>query len=121
MNLPHEIALMLACARVDVEHDTQETIQTLCKSGVDWDEFIKQCIRHKVLPLVHHNLSRIGSVMPQEVQSQLEETYIFENSLHNHALVEELFPVLDLLKKNRIMAVPFTRLAVVCALWYKGH
>jgi len=108
MHLSTEIKLMIACARVQVDQETRGKIQRLSRANIDWDKFVKICIRHKVLPLVFRNLVLFCKAsFPEELKTELENTYIFENSLHNFFLVEQLFFILDLLKKNEITAVPF--------------
>ncbi len=99
---------MIACARVQVDQETGEKIQRLSRGRIGWDKFVKICIRHKVLPLVFRNLVLFcKDSFPEKLKTELENTYIFENSLHNFSLVEQLFFILDLLKKNGITAVPF--------------
>lgn len=108
MYFSNEIELMIACARVEVDPQGLEKIQQLTSQVIDWDKLVKECIRHKVLPLVFQNLTLIcRDSFPENLKKQLEDGYIFENSLHNFSLVEQLFSVLELLKKNSIMAVPF--------------
>lgn len=99
---------MLACARVRVDQEQVTRIQQAAAGIVDWDAFIQTCIRHKVLPLVFQNLTSIcPDSFPEHLKSKLDNGYIFENSLHNHALVEELFVILNVLQKHNITAVPF--------------
>jgi len=70
--------------------------------------FVKICFRHKVLPLVFQNLELIGkNFFPENLKTQLKNTYIFENSVQNFFMIEQLFFILELLKKNEITAVPF--------------
>jgi len=83
---------MTACARVQVDQETEGKIQLLSRGKIDWDRFVKICIRHKVLPLVFQNLVLFcKESFPEKLKTELENTYIFENSLHNFALVEQLF------------------------------
>jgi hypothetical protein len=104
----NEIALMMACARVCVDQETEKRIRLLAGGRIDWDQFVNMSIRHKVLPLVFQNLSLIcKDSFPENLKNRLETTYIFENSVHNLSLVEQLFVILDLLKKKQITAVPF--------------
>jgi len=108
MKFSNEIKLMIACARVQVDPETGEKIGLLSRNKIDWDTFVKICIRHKVLPLVFQNLVLFcKDSFPEKLKTELENRYIFENSLHNFSLVEQLFFILDLLKKNEITAVPF--------------
>lgn len=108
MKFSNEIKLMTACAMVYVDKETKEKIQLLSRGKIDWDKFVKICIQHKVLPLVFQNLVLFcKDSFPEKLKTDLENTYIFENSLHNFSLVEQLFFILDLLKKNEITAVPF--------------
>lgn len=107
MKLSNEIELMLACARVIVDQETEKKIQLLARDKIDWEKLVSMCTRHKVLPLVFQNLSLVcKDSFPENLKSRLENTYIFENSVNNLSLVEQLFVVLDLLEKNEITAVP---------------
>ncbi len=108
MDLTAENRLLVACARVLVDQETEERICWLAREKIDWDVLVASCIRHKVLPLVFQNLTLIGKdFFPEKLAVQLQNSYIFENSLHNWSLVEQLFFILDVLKKNEITAVPF--------------
>ena len=99
---------MTACARASVDHNFREKIQQLVASGFDWDTFIAACIRHKVFPLVYQNLVKYcPDTFPVELKSQLVKNYIIENLVNSLALVEQLFRILELLKKSGIKAVPF--------------
>lgn len=108
MNLSNEIELMIACARVAVDRPAEEKIQVLAGEITDWDGFVKLCMQHKVLSLVFQNLSVIGEEsFPGALKTELEDNYLFENAVNNLSLVEQLFSILEVLKKNDIAAVPF--------------
>ena len=108
MNYSPEKALMIACARVMVDSRSLGKIQQLASAGLDWEEFVRQCIKHKVLPLVFDNLVEYcPESIPAELKARLEHQYILPNGLRNLELVEQLVRILELLKKNDIMAVPF--------------
>ena len=108
MNFPDETALMIACARATVDHNSIGKIQQLVADGLDWDAFIAVCIRHKVLPLVYQNLvEHCPDTFPVELKSQHVKNYIIENFINSLALVEQLVRILELFKKSEIKAVPF--------------
>jgi len=108
MKLSNEIELMIACARVCVDQETEKKIQLLARDKIDWDKFVSMSTRHKVLPLIFQNLTLIcKDSFPENLKIRLENTYIFENAVQNFSMIEQLFFILELLKKNEITAVPF--------------
>ena len=105
MKYSNEISLILACARIDADPDA--VAQKIKKAGFDWDMFIRVCIRHKVLPLVFNGLLKNHKDdIPESVKTNVE-TYLFENSVNNYALIEKLFLVLEQFERNGIQALPF--------------
>jgi len=88
MNLSIEIRLMIACARVRVDGAVEKDIRELAKGIEDWDNFVRLCIEHKVLPLVFQNISVIGEMyFPDDLRRQVEDSYVFENAVHNVSLI----------------------------------
>ncbi len=80
MNFSPETRLMIASAKAAVDHKSVGEIEQLVADGLDWDAFIAACIRHKVLPLVYHNLvEHCPDTFPVELKSQLVKNYIIEN------------------------------------------
>jgi hypothetical protein len=108
MNLHVATQLMTTLARGRLTEADMARARELAGQGVEQDDFIYLCLRHKVLPLVFHNLAQVCSgIFPEDFLGQVEKGYIFENSLHNLALAEELFLVRGLLGGSGIEAVPF--------------
>lgn len=103
-----EMKLMIACARTNPGPGQVMRIQQLADRNINWEQMVLTSIRHKVLPLVFQNLCDCcPDSFPEEIRTRVEESYIFENALNNHALVETLFSILSLMETHNIQVVPF--------------
>jgi Uncharacterised nucleotidyltransferase len=101
-----EIELLLCCARTNVTPATAERIGTIQKD-CDWDYVLQVAARHRVLPLLFHNLNAIcPKAVPQPVLTQLHH-HFQANALRNMALTQELLKVVDLFQERDIPVIPF--------------
>jgi hypothetical protein len=101
-----EANLLLCCAR-NGDSDLNGRIQEILLAGVDWTLVANLADRHRVTPLVYRQLSRIApDVLAQPALRPIVERFfgIAKRNLH---LTKELLLLVDLLRKNEIVAVSF--------------
>lgn len=102
-----EIELILYCSRIHIDSQTAEYIKGLLHRGIDWSYLIKTTLQFGSTPLLFWNLIRLFSEeIPKSVSTQLHDILAI-NAIRNVVLKEELFKLLELLKKHEIPAIPF--------------
>ncbi len=103
--IEHE--LLLACARVKVEHETVDEIRVYLSEHIDWEYLIRIALRHGVIPLLSRNLAKtFPEVLPGDVKDRLGK-YFLTNAQRNLLLTGEMLKVLDLFEAQGILAIPF--------------
>jgi hypothetical protein len=101
-----EIELLLCCARRNVTSATADRIVTLQKD-CDWAYLLQVADRHRVLPLLFHNLNAIcPKMVPQAVLTQLRN-HFQANALRSMFMTQELLKVVDLFQEGNIPVIPF--------------
>jgi Uncharacterised nucleotidyltransferase len=101
-----EIELLLCCARTSITPTTAERIRTLQKD-CDWAYLLQVADRHRVLPLLFHNLNALcPKVVPQAVLTQLRN-HFQANALRSMSLTQELLKVVALFQERNIPVIPF--------------
>lgn len=91
-------SLLLHCLSTEIEEIEPARLEGL--SGSDWDEVIKQSIRHRVASLLYNRL-RTNTHIPAEVVQRLRAIYL-QNVVRNTQLYNELSRVLKALKSEDI-------------------
>lgn len=96
---------MLSCARKSMDEFTLKKVKESLKSELDWEYIIKNAGEHGLLPLLHHNLSKLdeGDV-PENVLDYLRKQYNV-NVAKNLLYYEELGTVLRVFKEEVIEVI----------------
>ncbi len=103
----HETELLLSCAHSRCDSQTSEKIRALCQEHLDWPYLIRLSFRHGVMPLLYRSLMHAcPEAVPKATLEKLRSDFQV-NACHNHFLAEELIKLLDLLKAEGIVAIPF--------------
>lgn len=102
-----ETRLLLDCSRTSLPPEVGERIKQLVRSNLNWKYLIDTASWHGVLPLLCHNLSRIGAdTVPSTPLQQLRARFR-TNSVRNLRLAADLLKILQFLEANGISAVAF--------------
>ncbi|MGB9937080.1 MAG: nucleotidyltransferase domain-containing protein [Methanobacterium sp.] len=105
--LRKEDKLLLYCARTNVEPEIEEKIVSIVRGEVDWDYLMKMGTRHRLRPLLYHNLNSIcPEMVPESVLSELKD-FFNANVRKNLMMTGELIKILELLKDEGIDAIPY--------------
>jgi Uncharacterised nucleotidyltransferase len=112
-----ENELVFCCARVQMNPQTADRIQTLLRQDLDWQAVIQQAYRHGVMPLLYHNLHKLcPTALPPEALKQL--LYRFQsNAQHSLMLTAELVKILNLFNQHQISAVPYKGPALAAVVY----
>lgn len=107
-----EIELLLCCARTRPDGAALRRASQLLVEGIAWNRALRQATRHRILPLLHLNLSRLEwTGVPAEVRSELRLAQQ-SNAAAGLSLVGELLRLLALLNQHDIRAIPFKGVAL---------
>lgn len=102
-----EMELLLCCARTEIEGKTVERIKCLLDRGIDFEELTALTSKHRVKPLLHHNLNKHASdKVSQSYLRQIKQD-CRHNSWRNMSLMNQLTEILELLEANGIKAIAF--------------
>ncbi|MDI6723985.1 MAG: nucleotidyltransferase family protein, partial [Methanobacterium sp.] len=102
-----EEELLLCCARTKVNPEIKDKIRDLAGKNLDWDYLIKMASRHRLKPLLYHNLNSVcPEMVPDDILGELKD-YFNGNVRKNLLLTGELIKILELLKAEGIDAVPY--------------
>jgi hypothetical protein len=107
LNVCPEVRLLLACARTVASDEAAADIRALIHEKLHWSYIIDCASRHRVLPLLYHQLSRHApTAVPAEITALLGlcSTQI---TRHNLLLTAQLLALVELLGSNAIPALPY--------------
>lgn len=105
--LRKEDELLLYCARTKVDPVVKEKIVSLINEDFDWNYLIDMASRHRLKPLLYHNLNSIcPKVVPEDILAELKD-YFNVNVRKNLLLTGELTKILELFKNENIDAIPY--------------
>lgn len=101
-DLPPELLLILACLRITPNEKEAQQIERLSQTEIAWPDFLRLVDRHRVAPLVYHNLSRFhGKTMPAGVLGELRARFR-SNALKALANATELVRLSKRFQQNNI-------------------
>ena len=102
-----EEAILLLCARVDMNDAEVATLGDLAQGQVDWRGIVALAAAHRVLPLLHANLKRyLPEALPRDLYAEMREK-VLRNGMSNLALLGKLLDVIALLRRHGIEALVF--------------
>ena len=89
-----------------VESPPNRTLAELRLSEGDWDEILRQSLRHGVAPLLFHRLKRAGasSLLPAAVWGKLQSLYLRSAAI-NGSLYRNLAEALNYLREKNIAVI----------------
>lgn len=110
--LAREPELLLCCARTRPDGPTLQRAAELLLQEIAWDRVLERASRHRVLPLLHLNLSRLDwRGVPARVRSELHSLQQ-SNAADALQLAGELLHLLSFMGQHGIGAIPFKGVAL---------
>lgn len=104
---PSEIGVVLAAARSHLPAAGADRLRALVRAGPDWDAVLRTARRHEVFPLLGHSLKALGAgAVPAPVLHRLQE-WSYATAARNLFLSTELVRLLDGLRAQGVLGVPF--------------
>jgi len=81
---------------------------------VNWDKIIDISTRHEALPLVYHNLSRLGfqNIIPEEVFLTMKK-YYYANLSKNLFFEKEMLDIFAMANQDNIGVIPFKGFSLI--------
>jgi len=101
-----EDKILIYVARPSLAPDSTQELRRLFQADLDWKYLIEIADRHCVVPLLCRRLEESKLLPPAAARTTLQEAN-HENTNSNLFLTGELVKLLELLKANRIEAIPF--------------
>lgn len=102
-----EVAILICCARTELDADQVDRLQRLLQGQPDWNWLLTAADKHGLLPLLYQHLSqhRLATV-PEAILAELSRRFK-DNARRNLILTRELLNLLDQLEAENIMALPY--------------
>lgn len=102
-----EVALLLVCARAQLDAGQRKRTCELVKQELDWNYLLQLADRHGLQPLLHSHLNSVcPESVPPEPRQQLRLAFQRVSAL-NILLTHELLKLLALFAENGVTAVPY--------------
>lgn len=104
---PIEVAILLLCARLQLEDGSIQRVRELIAQGPDWERLISLSLFHRLTAFLYMHLNAVASdLVSNEVLGLLKSHYVHFSS---RALRQtaELLDILNLLNNNDVLAVPY--------------
>ncbi len=102
-----EMALLLACARTQVDPEHGRRIQALLQEDIDWADLIQLATKHRTIPLLYNSLATCcPDTVPTDILGKLQ-THFRSNGIRNLTLGAELLKALRQLQDGGVRAVPY--------------
>jgi hypothetical protein len=103
----HEIALLVACVRTEVDTSSAERICNLVRQPLNWQWLAGTAEDQGVFPLFYHSIKRNApEAIPAANQTAWQRKF-YGNAARNLYLARTLSQLLDDLESNRIRALPY--------------
>jgi Uncharacterised nucleotidyltransferase len=103
----HEIALLVACARTEVDTSAAERIRNLVGQPLNWQWLASTAEDQGVFPLLYHTLKRNAPEVIPAANLTAWQRNFYSNAARNLYLARTLTQLLDTLERNRIRALPY--------------
>jgi hypothetical protein len=105
--LKPEDKLILSCGHSQINDELEKKILKLVNLDLDWEYLMDMATRHRLRPLLYHNLNKIcPDKVPDDVLASLREFY-HSNVRKNLMMTGELVKVMKLLEENGVNAVTY--------------
>jgi hypothetical protein len=103
----HEIALLLACTRNEVDTSSTERIRNLVRQPVNWRWLASTAEDQGVFPLLYHTIKRNAPEAIPAANQTVWQRKFYGNAARNLYLARTLSQLLDIFESNRIRVLPY--------------
>ena len=102
-----EIDLLLSCARTCPDPAASNRTRELLGYEIDWSYLLRKAELHGLIPLLYWNLRATSpELVPFSIMERIHGQFL-TNARRNFLLTGELLKILNLLKAEGILAIPF--------------
>jgi hypothetical protein len=112
-----ESQLLFYCARTHIPPVIEQKIVAHCKQPLDWYFFTNLVLRHRVVPLVNHNLHTVCPDLIDPITLDKLDQRATASKIRNEANLRILLEIIDLLNANGISALPFKGVTFAISLY----
>ncbi|MGI6483710.1 MAG: nucleotidyltransferase family protein [Methanobacterium sp.] len=106
-NLKPEDKLLLYCARLNINRQTEENIRYITQQNLDWNYLMKIASKNRLKSSLYFQIKDINiKEVPQNILEDLEKNYQF-NVKKNLLFLSELVKILKILEKNGYIIIPY--------------
>ena len=102
-----EFALLLACARTELDTTVAELIQNLVRQPLNWDWLFTEAIKQGVFSLLYHALNRIAPGAITLAGLSVWQRMYHVNVARNIRLAHGIADLIGLLEESSIRAIPY--------------
>ncbi|WP_371416922.1 nucleotidyltransferase family protein [Dolichospermum sp. UHCC 0259] len=118
-NLLPETELLLCCTRTRISSPIADRVQCLLQQQIAWSYLLSMAEKHRVLPLLYHNLKGVcPGAIPAEIVSTLKTRFL-ENTRENLILTTELLRLLTVFEANAIAVIPYKGTLLAASIYGK--
>lgn len=101
----NEYKLLFLCSVNEPSPEIKNEIDLLMTETIDWDMFLKILLKHRIYPLVYHNLKKLNKTdLDVPIIDNLEK-FCKKNTMHSLRLSSGLIEVIALLESNNVRAI----------------
>ena len=102
-----ETTMLLCCARLDADPAVVHKMRELVQTGVNWDAFLYEAGRHRMLPLAYRAVRKLEShSVPAAIIDSLTSQFRHV-AQRNLQMTMEMLRLIQVLEKEGIPVVPF--------------
>jgi hypothetical protein len=103
----HEIELLVACARTEVDTSSAERIRNLVRQPLNWQWLAGSAEDQGVFPLLFHTIKRNAPEAIPAANLAVWQRQFYGNAARNLYLARTLSQLLDTFKRSRIRVLPY--------------
>lgn len=117
MDVPPEAELLLRSARVHRDLEKTDWIVPLLQKGMDWVYLKEMALQHGLMPILYRCLkSHAPNSVPRSILAQFRD-HALSSASRSLVMTEELLSLLERLKAEGILAIPYKGPVVAASLY----
>ena len=112
-----ERALLLCCARTQMDAEKTEQLRALLREDLDWAYLLETAWRHGTMPLLYWHLNALCPEAVPDRHLERLRTGFHNNARHSLAFTAELCRILQVFEAHGIAALPFKGPVLAAAVY----
>ena len=112
-----ETALLLCCARTQMDAESAEHVRVLLREDLDWAYLFELAWRQGLIPLLYQHLDALGPEGVPDRHLERLRTGFHNNARHSLAFTAELCCTLKMFESHGIAALPFKGPVLAAAVY----